>query len=92
MVLAQVEFAYNNSMNRSIGKTPFEIVTGMQPGGISELRDVASKEKRSALGEEFTYFMESLHKEVKLKLEVIKSIWRMLISLEDIMFLKLVMR
>ena len=29
MVLAQAEFAYNNSINRSTGKRPFEIVTGM---------------------------------------------------------------
>ena len=29
VVLAQVEFAYNNSVNRSTGKTPFEIVIGM---------------------------------------------------------------
>ena len=34
MVLAQAEFAYNNSINRSIGKTPFEIVIGIHPRGI----------------------------------------------------------
>ena len=69
MVLAQAEFAYNNSVNRSTGKTPFEIVTGMHPRGISDSRDVASEEKRRAVGEEFFDFMESLHKEVKLRLE-----------------------
>ena len=42
MVLAQVEFSYNNSVNRSIGKKPFEIVTGMHPS-ISDLRDVAGE-------------------------------------------------
>ena len=47
MVLAQSEFVYNNFVNRSIGKTPFEIVTRMHPRGISNLRDVASEEKRS---------------------------------------------
>ena len=69
MVLAQAEFAYNNSVNRSIGKTPFEIVTGMHPRGILGLRDVASEEKRSVAREEFADFMESLHKEVKSRLE-----------------------
>ena len=69
MVLAQAEFAYSNSMNRSIGKTLLEIVTGMHPRGISDLRDVVGGEKRSAIGEEFSDFMESLHKEVKLRLE-----------------------
>ena len=93
MVLAQVEFAYNNSVNRSTGKTPFEIITRMKPRGVSNLRDVAGEEKRSVTREEFSDFMRSLYKEVKLKLEkVVRSIRRMLISLSDIMFLKLVMR
>ena len=33
-VLAQAEFSYNNIVNRSTGKTPFEIVTRMQPRGV----------------------------------------------------------
>ena len=69
MVLEQIEFTYNNYVNRSTWKTLFEIITGMHPRGISDLRDVASEEKRSAVGEEFANFMESLHKEVKLRLE-----------------------
>ena len=44
MVLAQAEFVYNSSMNRSIGKTPFDIVIG-------NLRDISSEEKRSIVGE-----------------------------------------
>ena len=63
MVLEQAKFAYNNFVNRSIGKTPFEIVTRMQPRGISDLRDIVHEERRSIAGEEF------LHKEVKLRLE-----------------------
>ena len=48
IVLAQVKFSYTNSMNRSIGKTPFEIVNGMKPKGLSNLRDVVvGEEKRS---------------------------------------------
>ena len=51
IVLAQAEFAYNNSVNRSTGKTPFEIVTRMQPRGVLDLRDVSGEEKRSIVGE-----------------------------------------
>ena len=65
--MAQAEFAYNNSMNRSMAKTPFEIVTRMKPRGVSDLRDVAGEEKRSVVGEEFSNFIESMHKKVKLK-------------------------
>lgn len=69
MVLVQAKFAFNNFVNRSIGKTPFDIVTGMKPRGVSDLRDVAGEEKRSVEGEEFSSFIKSLHEEVKLKLE-----------------------
>ena len=51
MVLAQAEFAYNNSMNMSIGKISFEIVTRMKPRVVLDLRDVAGEEKRSTVGE-----------------------------------------
>ena len=53
MVLAQAKFSYNNSVNRSTRKTPFEIVTGMHPRGILDLRDVVGEEKRNTVGEEF---------------------------------------
>jgi hypothetical protein len=39
-ILAQAEFAYNDSVNRSTGKIPFQIVYGMNPRGVSELRDL----------------------------------------------------
>jgi hypothetical protein len=38
-IFPQAEFAYNDSVNQSIGKSPFQIVYGMQPRGVSELRD-----------------------------------------------------
>ena len=69
-VLAQADFAYKNSVNRSTRKIPFKILTRMHTRGVSYLRDIASKEKRSVIGEEFFDFMESLHKEVKLRLEI----------------------
>ena len=40
MVLAQAKFAYNNYVNRSIGKTTFDIFSGIKPRGVSNLRDV----------------------------------------------------
>ena len=69
MVLAQAEFAYNNFVNKSTWKTPFDIATRMKPRGVSDLRDIASEEKRSVGGVEFVDFMDSLHKEVKMRLE-----------------------
>ena len=85
MILAQAEFAYNNSMNRSTGKTPFEIISGTKPKGVFDLRDfVLCEEKRSAEGEVFVEYMSSLHKEV-LKLEQGNEYKEILIRGEDIM-------
>ena len=67
--MAQDEFAYNNYVSRSIGKTPFQIVNRIKPKGISYLRDIVGEEKRSVEGEVFANVMKSLHEEVKMKLE-----------------------
>jgi hypothetical protein len=37
-ILPQEEFSYNDSLNRSIGQSPFPIVYGMQPRGVFELK------------------------------------------------------
>jgi hypothetical protein len=38
-ILPQAEFAYNDSVNRSIGKIPFQIVYRTQLRGVSKLRE-----------------------------------------------------
>ena len=44
-VLAQAEFAYNDSLNMSTGMSPFQILYGMHPRGVYELRDLRQLEK-----------------------------------------------
>ena len=39
-ILPQVEFSNNDSPNRSTVKSPFQILYGMQPRGLFELRDL----------------------------------------------------
>jgi hypothetical protein len=53
-ILAQAKFAFKNSINRSTGKIPFEIVYGIQPRGIIELRDLNQDEFRSTGVEDFS--------------------------------------
>lgn len=70
LVLAQAEFACNNSINRSTKKKYFEIVNGMRPNVINELRDLSTKMKRIVEEEEFVDFMKTLHEEVNKNLEI----------------------
>jgi hypothetical protein len=67
-VLPQAEFAYNDSVNRSTGKSPFQIIYGTQPRGVSELRDSEQTATSSASAEEFAETMKELHSQVKERL------------------------
>jgi hypothetical protein len=67
--LAQIEFSFNNSINRSTGKSPFEIVYGRQPRGIVELRELKQDEFRSTGAEDFSIEMQRLHDQVKRQIQ-----------------------
>jgi hypothetical protein len=64
-ILPRAEFAYNDSLNRSTGRIPFQIVYGMQPRGVSELKDLEQNEFRSASEEDFAKGMKELHSQIK---------------------------
>ena len=48
LILPQEEFSYNNSVNRIIGRSPFQIVHGSSPRTTPELRKMEQGEKTSA--------------------------------------------
>jgi hypothetical protein len=64
-ILPQVEFTYNDSVNQSTGRIPFQIVYGIQPRGFSELRDSEQTATSSASVEEFAEAMKELRSQVK---------------------------
>jgi hypothetical protein len=68
-ILPQEKFAYNDSVNQSIGQSPFQVVYGMQSRGISELRDLEQTATSSSSAEEFTEAMKELHSQVKERLQ-----------------------
>jgi hypothetical protein len=68
-ILAQTEFAYNDSVNRSTGKSPFQIMYGMNPRGVSELTDLEQNEFRSTGAEDFAAEMHELHNQIKEQLK-----------------------
>ena len=65
MILPQAKFAYNNSVNRSTGKSPFQIVYGNSPRIVSELRKLDKGEISSAKVEEFVEHLKNIHEEVR---------------------------
>ena len=67
-ILPQTDFAYNDSVNRSTGKSPFQIVYVTQPRGVFELRESEQTATSSASAEEFTEAMKELHDRVKQRL------------------------
>jgi hypothetical protein len=69
MVLPQAEFAYNSSINRSTGKSTFQIVYGANPKGIVDLVDLPID---PYLSRDATYFVENIqgmHQQVQQKLQ-----------------------
>ena len=68
-VLSQAEFSYNDSLNRSIGMSPFKIRYGIHPRGVCELRDLGQLEKRSVDGEVFATRISELQEQVKARLQ-----------------------
>jgi hypothetical protein len=68
-ILPQAEFAYNDSPNRSTGKSPFQILYGMQPRGVAELRDLEQSEIRSTGAEYFAAEMQKLHSQIREQLQ-----------------------
>jgi hypothetical protein len=69
-ILPQAEFAYNDSQQTgALGKRPFQILYGMQPRGVSELRDLGQSEIRSAGAEDFAAEMQRLHSHIRGQLQ-----------------------
>ena len=68
-ILAQAEFSYNDTVNRSTGKSPFQIVYGTHPRGILELRELPNTFPSSSHAEEFAEAIKEVQDQVKLQLQ-----------------------
>jgi hypothetical protein len=70
LLLPQAEFAYNNSVNRSTGLSPFEIVTGRRPKVPIDLTPLALPARISESAVDFAQHIQSIHAEVRRRLVV----------------------
>ncbi|GKV36628.1 hypothetical protein SLEP1_g44736 [Rubroshorea leprosula] len=69
LVLAQAEFAYNNSSNQATGKCPFEVVYGVRPLSPLDLAPLPTSRQFSADAEQRAKEIKKLHEEVREKLQ-----------------------
>jgi hypothetical protein len=67
--LAQEELSFNNSINKSTRKSPFEILYCIQPRGITDLRYLNQDEFRSVGAEDFVTEMLKLHDKFREQLQ-----------------------
>lgn len=67
VTLPQAEFAYNSVVNRSTGRSPFEIIYGKSPRHYLDMAPAADPPHKKA--EDFTTSMVKIHEEVSRKLE-----------------------
>ncbi|GKV14200.1 hypothetical protein SLEP1_g25103 [Rubroshorea leprosula] len=69
LVLAQAEFAYNNSSNQVTGKCPFEVVYGVRPLSPLNLAPLPTSRQFSADAKQQAKEIKKLHEEVREKLQ-----------------------
>ena len=65
LVIPQAEFAYNNSVNRTIKKTPFEAAYGLKPKHVLDLVPLPQEVRVSDEGEAFADHIRKIHEEVR---------------------------
>ena len=63
-ILPVAQFAYNNSVNRSIGMSRFEVVHDYKPRRPLDLLPMSSHDRVSVSAVEFASHMHELHKEI----------------------------
>ena len=64
-LIGQVEYAYNDTINRSTSKIPFKVVYGLHPRGICELRELKSGSQGNGYVEDFSHSMKEVHEIVR---------------------------
>ena len=69
LILPQIEFAYNRSMHRTVWKSPFQVVYGLQPIGPMELAPHPTIQQFSGDAEVRAKQIKKFHEEVCLKSE-----------------------
>jgi len=78
LYLPRAEFAYNDSVNRSTGKSPFEIVHGYKPHTPLDLVPLPVHTRVSESTENFAQHIKDLHKEIHAKINLSNETYKKL--------------
>ena len=78
LLLPRAEFAYNCSVNRSTGKSPFEIVHGYKPNRPLDLIPLPVHTRVSESAESFAHHVKNLHKEISHKINLSNELYKRL--------------
>ena len=70
MILPLVEFAYNDSVNRSTGMSPFEIVIGYRPKKLVDLFPLPMHARVSESAHSLAEHIRSLHDDIHHCIEI----------------------
>ncbi|XP_038704723.1 uncharacterized protein LOC120000670 [Tripterygium wilfordii] len=70
LILPQAEFVFNNSVNRSSGSSPFEVVAGIKPRTPVDLLPLPSFQQPSGEALELATHIHQVHAEVKRRLSI----------------------
>ena len=69
MILPQIEFSYNCSLQQSIGMSPFEVVYGVNPIGLLDLLPYPTKKQFSRDANERVKVIKKLYELVRASIE-----------------------
>ena len=81
LLLSHDEFAYNSSVNRSTGKSPFEIVHGYKPRRPIDLIPLSSHARVSKFVESYAQHIKELHKEISKKIQMSNEVYKHMTNL-----------
>ena len=68
-IIAQVEYAYNDTLKKSTKKSPFEVVYGVHPRVIIELRDMKIGVEVNGVAKDIAPSLKEIHDIVRHTLE-----------------------
>ena len=80
LILSKAEFVYNNYVNRSIGKSPFQIVNGYSPRTLIDLVPLPPHMCVSQPIENFAKHIHDLHAEIRRKISLSNAEYKLVVD------------